>query len=156
VLGESVSNSESAFTLLFFCKSKNAGTHREVGSLLRCKHFLIFPGTIMFQRKWLPASLLAVFLMSCASPDAFVKEKVASEVMAPPNGGRNRISPKIAEFNPLQYDAAYTVEVGPPPATLAYWVTNPTPERLAMLRPPEWVLIDAPVPAIPRVALRLS
>jgi pimeloyl-ACP methyl ester carboxylesterase len=86
-----------------------------------------------------PALLTLGLLGSCASPDAFVRDRVTSGVMAPPNGGRAQVSPRIAEFNPLQYDAAYTVDVGPPDATLAYWVTNPTPERLGMLRPPEWV-----------------
>lgn len=94
----------------------------------------------MFQGKSSSFALLTFLLLgSCASPDAFVKDRVTSDVMAPPNGGRAQVSARIAEFNPLQYDAAYTVDVGPPHATLAYWITNPTPERLAMLRPPEWV-----------------
>lgn len=93
----------------------------------------------MLQRQLFSVLFLAVYLTSCASPDAFVKDRAVSEILAPPNGGRARVSAKIAEFNSLQYDAAFTVDVGPPSATLAYWVTNPTPERLAMLRPPEWV-----------------
>lgn len=85
------------------------------------------------------AVLASFFLASCTSPDTFVKNRVTAEVMAPPNGGRQSVSGRIAEFNPVQYDAAYTVDIGPPKATLACWVTNPTPERLGMLHPPEWV-----------------
>lgn len=89
--------------------------------------------------KVLRVGLLLFVLASCSSSKEFIKNRLSAEIMAPPNGGRQNISASISHFNPLQYDAAYTVDVGPPHATLAYWVTNPTPERLAMLNPPEWV-----------------
>jgi pimeloyl-ACP methyl ester carboxylesterase len=89
--------------------------------------------------KILPIAFSLFCLASCASPQGFVRSRLTSEIMAAPNGGRETIGASIAAFNPIQYDAAYMVEVGPPRATLAYWVTNPTPERLAMLKPPEWV-----------------
>ena len=86
------------------------------------------------------ASLIALsaLLAGCANADGYLRSEVEAEVMAPPNGGRTQTGDHMRDFNPIQFDDVHTVEVGPPSATLVYWVATPTPERVARLRIPDW------------------
>ncbi|MBD8556398.1 alpha/beta hydrolase [Rhizobium sp. CFBP 8762] len=78
--------------------------------------------------------ILILTLSGCAMIDPLLQARVERAVLEPPNGGRTMVDLDYYRFDRTLLDEAYTVSVGPPKATLAYWVTRPTEVRFQRLR----------------------